>query len=76
MGWIGNLEQLEYTLRIVGADQDPKDGKFLIYNEPVCFGLDGDVVVGQETSYSINGEKANLAGLMNSTSYGIKITVI
>lgn len=80
MGWIGVNSQMMYALRVVGADRD-EDGRFLIYGDmPVNFlGLGGDnaeVVVSDAVEYSVNGKRACLAGLMNSTSYGSKVTVI
>lgn len=77
MGWIGTNKQLQHTLNVVGADKD-QEGRFLIYNsELVSFlGLGEEYVIDDDTSYSVNGKKLNLAHLMASTSYGLSITVI
>ena len=77
MGWIGPTHQLLYTLKIMGADQD-EDGNFLIYNsEPVSFlGLGEEIVVDDDCCYSVDGQKASLAGAMASTSYGSQVNVI
>lgn len=80
MGWIGIKRQVMYALRIAKADRD-EDGRFLIYGDTPCFflGMDGDdaeVVVSDRVEYSVNGERASLAGLLSSTSYGSKVHVI
>ncbi len=73
MGWMGKSEQVEHALGVVGADRD-ENGKFLIYTAPVAsfLGLGEELVVGQDTEYSVGGHRNNLAALMNSTSYGIR----
>jgi hypothetical protein len=77
MGWIGRCDQITYTLGIVGADKD-EDGRFLLYNAPVTsfLGMGEECVVPDETSYLVGGNKCSLAGLLNSTSYGLNVTVI
>ena len=77
MGWIGNARQLTYTLDCMGADRD-EEGKFKIYNSaPVSFmGCGEEMVVDDDCCYSVNGKKASLAGALNSTSYGLQVTVI
>ena len=72
MGWFGSNKQILYALDIVGADKDA-EGNFLIVGAPVFSGLDPDeVVIPDETDYLKNGKRASLAGLMNSTSYGVR----
>ena len=77
MGWIGNSNELSYTLQVMGADKD-ETGRFKIYNSaPVSFmGCDDETVVDDDCCYSVNGKKASLAGALNSTSYGLKVKVI
>ena len=74
-GWIGEEEQLLYVLGLAGADRDG-DGKFLVYGEPPIKGLTGEVVIGPRCEYSVQGKRANLVGLLSTTSYGTTITVI
>ena len=77
MGWIGTASQLRHALDVVGADQDT-DGKFKIYGEQVVsfMGLGDELVVSDHIQYSINGQRASLAGLLATTSYGSQVTVI
>jgi hypothetical protein len=64
------------VLRTVSADADD-EGRFLIYGEPVIRGLDGDMAVPATAEYSVDGRRANLAALLNSTSYGVRdVTVV
>jgi hypothetical protein len=79
-GWIGTMSQLAHVLRTYGADQD-EEGKFKIFTQaPATFlGLDGpdaEVVVPCDCECEIRGQRCNVAGLLYSTSYGMKITVI
>ena len=76
MGWFGLERQLRYALSVVGADKD-EQGRYLIYNKPVTVGIDeSEVVVHDETSYSVNGKRRNLARLINSNSFGVAVNVI
>lgn len=75
LGWIGEPEQLLYVLGLAGADRD-EEGMFLIYGEPVVHGLTGESLVSAGCEYSVRGNRANLAALLSSTSYGLRITVI
>lgn len=71
-GWFGDRRMVLYSLGVVGADRDP-EGSFLIAEKPVAQGLDPDeVVVPEETVYFVRGKRLSLAGLMNSTSYGLR----
>jgi hypothetical protein len=75
-GWFGLLENVLYVLSIMKADVDEK-GAYLIYEAPVVQGLDpSEAVVPGESEYSVGGKRMNLAGALNSTSYGLKVTVI
>jgi hypothetical protein len=75
-GWIGPMDNLLYVLAMFHADKD-ESGAFLIYGKPIAVGLGGDeAVVPGETEYSVQGKRANLAGALNSTSYGLKVAVI
>ena len=76
-GWIGTTDNVLYVLRTIGADQDT-DGKFLIYGKPPAsfLGIGEETLVSEETKYSVNGIKYSLSGLLNSTSYGLKVNVI
>ena len=74
-GWIGDPEQLLYVLGLAGADKD-EAGNFLIHGEPVFTGLTGEALVPAGAEYSVQGRRANLAALLSSTSYGLRITVI
>ena len=76
LGWLGKPDQVLYVLGTVKADRD-EEGNFLIYGEPVVSGLDGDLLIPHRTEYSVDGDRANLAALMNDTSYGCRnVTVI
>ena len=68
-------EQVEYVLGLAGADKD-SEGKFLIYGEPVVFGLTGDCVVPAGAEYAVGGKRVNLAAVLRSTSYGVSVMVI
>lgn len=74
-GWIGSPEELEYVLQSACADRDAV-GRFLLYEEPVIRGLDGDIVVPPGTEFSASGERRNLATLLAGTSYGLSIVVL
>lgn len=74
-GWMGEESQLLHTLRTFGADVD-EEGKFLIYDKPVIKGLDGSVVVHQNTKCTIKGQPTSVAHLLHQTSYGVKVVVI
>lgn len=79
-GWIGTARELRYALETFGADKTP-DGKFIITGElPATFlGLDtedAETVVSERVMCLINGKPVSVASLLQSTSYGLKITVI
>jgi len=74
-GWIGSAEAVEQVLFEQQADRD-EEGRFLIYGKGVVCGLDGDLVVPEETEYSVDGERANLASLLAGTSHGTSVTVL
>ena len=78
MGWIGSTHQVEYALKVVNADRD-ENGKFMIFGEqpPVTFmGMGDEMAIGDDLSYSCDGQRMSLAGLMRSTSYGVGVNVI
>jgi hypothetical protein len=64
-----------YVLGLAGADRD-EAGNFLIYGEPVFHGLTGEALVPAAAEYAVQGQRANLAALLSSTSYGHSVTVI
>lgn len=71
-GWFGDRRMVLHSLNVVGADKDA-EGRFLIAEKPVFRGIDPDeVVVPEETVYFVRGKRLSLAGLMNSTSYGLR----
>jgi len=79
-GWMGTLHLMKYALSVVGADQD-KDGKYIVSGGIVTFlGMTDDqaeVVIDETATYYRNGQPCSIAGLLNSTSYGVRnITVI
>jgi hypothetical protein len=74
-GWLGEPDHVLYVLGTVKADRD-EEGNFLIYGEPLFTGLDGGMLVPSSTEYSVDGNRANLAALLSSTSYGCRIIVI
>ena len=73
-GWFGVLRQLLWTLEVVGADRD-EHGNFLVRGTIASFmGMTSentDVVVGADAQYCKGDQWAGLAGLLNSTSYGL-----
>ena len=74
-GWMGQMDNLLYVLAMFHADKC-EDGAFKIYEKAIAVGLGGDeVVVPAETEYSVEGRRMNLAGALNSTSYGLKVAV-
>jgi|GEM_PF-4804648 hypothetical protein len=75
MGWFGRKDHMIHALRTMGADTD-EDGRYLVKGHVVS-GLGGEeMVIGNDAQYRMNGQWCGLVGLMNSTSYGIKIHVI
>jgi hypothetical protein len=71
-GWFGLVREVKHALATVNADRN-KAGEFLITGAPVIVGLDADeVVVPAEACYLVGGKPCSLAGLMNSTSYGVR----
>ncbi|QDV81033.1 hypothetical protein [Botrimarina mediterranea] len=74
-GWIGSPEELDHVLHTACDDRDD-EGRFLLYEEAVIRGLDGDIVVPSATEISVAGERCNLATLLGGTSYGVPITVL
>lgn len=74
-GWMGEEDELIETLRVLGAETT-EDGGFKVFNQPVCRGLDGSVVVHQLTECLIKGEKRNVAGLMKQTGRGVLVIVM
>ena len=75
-GWFGTTRHLLHALATVHADRDA-EGHFLIVNQPVVVGLGGDeAVVHADCSYLCGGQPQSLAGLMNATSYGMKVAVL
>lgn len=73
-GWIGDLEQLEYYLSVVGADKDD-EGKFKIWGQ-VTIGIGGrEAVVHGNAEYAVNDHRCNLAAGLRSTSYGLGVKV-
>ena len=77
MGWLGKSCEVFEALKLANADADI-DGKFLIYNSmPKSFlGLGDELIISDESKYSVNSKMYNLAQLMNSTNTGIKVNVI
>lgn len=79
-GWMGRVGQVLHTLRVYGADQD-EEGKFLVSSGGVSTfmgmqGEDADCVVSASALYRKDGQWCSLAQALNSTSYGLKVTVI
>ena len=77
MGWIGYIDKVQHVLSTIGADKD-QEGKFLIYGKPpVTFlGIGEEMLISDQTEYSVKKQRFGLAVLMNSTSYGLKVNVI
>lgn len=76
-GWVGDIQNVLHALRTVGADTDAESGEFLLYGAAPAVGLDGtEAVIPPECQYSIDGRRCSLSGLMASTSYGVRVTVI
>jgi len=75
-GWFGPLESLYYALSVVGCDRDA-EGRYCVRGT-IALGLGGqEVVVGADADYYVGGQPRGLAGLLNSTSYGLRnVTVI
>lgn len=75
-GWFGSRHELLATLAAAGADRN-EEGNFLIFGEPIAAGLDPDeVVVPPRARYRANGQEHSLADLLNSTTYGVAVTII
>lgn len=76
-GWIGNVDQVLYTLGIMGADKD-ENGQFLVYGEaPISFmGAGQEMVISAKCEYSVKGQRVSLVGALCGTSYGQAVTVI
>ena len=74
-GWAGEERELLHALETFGVDKDD-EGRFLIYQEPVVKGIDGTVVVHQNTMCKIDGKPARVAHLLSQTSYGTGVVVI
>lgn len=76
-GWMGDAQHLLHALDVAGADKD-EEGNFLIEGRVASFmGAGEELVVPDNARYFVDGKPANLAGLMNSTSYGLRnVTVI
>lgn len=75
-GWFGLRCHLLFALSTVNADRD-EDSKYLIFAEPIVVGLDPDeVLVPSQAMYSVDGRAHSVANLLNSTSYGMAVTVI
>lgn len=73
-GWIGDIEQVENYLAVVGADRDCDD-KFKIWGQ-ITVGLGGrDAVVHGNAEYEVDGHRCNLAAGLRSTSYGVGVKV-
>jgi len=75
MAWLGDPRDALDTLASVGADRD-EDGRFLITGKPVVHGLDGDLLIPDETNYLLGGNAASFAGLMHSTGRGVNVVAI
>jgi hypothetical protein len=76
MGWIGHREQLLHTLGVFGCDRDP-EGNFLVSGQIVSFlGLGKEFVVGDDAVAYVGGKPVSIAGMLGSTSYGMKVRVI
>lgn len=74
LGWIGDPHQVVYVLGVVGADRDDQ-GNFMIFGEPIVFGIDGDCVIPEGSEYTVGGKRCKLAALLADTSYGHKVQV-
>lgn len=75
-GWLGPTDRMLHALRLAGADCD-EEGRFLVRGTIADFlGAGDEVAVGEDASYLCRGERCSLAGLLNSTSYGTRVTVI
>jgi len=79
MGWIGTDSELMSALSVIGADVD-EEGKVLIGGPEGCvvsfLGIGDEFVVSDEAVYFSKGQPCSLVGLLNSTSYGLKVAVI
>lgn len=76
MGWFGTTHLFFHTMRTYGADFDEK-GNLKVYGDPPCFGLGGEeVLISDSVEVSINGHRQPAAGLLNSTSYGLRNVVV
>ena len=77
MGWIGAKPELMNALRVINADKDD-EGDFLIGSGKVVsfLGAGEEFVVDDDAVYFVEGRQCALAGLLNSTSYGVGVTVI
>ena len=75
-GWFGLRRHLLFALSTVNADRD-EDSNYLILGEPIVVGLDPDeVLVPSSAMYTADGRACSVAALLNSTSYGMAVTVI
>lgn len=79
-GWIGQQGQVTHYLSVIGADRD-EQGRFIIVNGGAYtfLGLVGDreeILIDGNACYLINGQPANLAAGLATTSYGMKVQVI
>jgi hypothetical protein len=75
-GWFGLRRHLLFVLSTINADRD-EDGNYLIFGDPIAVGLDPDeVVVPAGAMYMVDGRAYSVPALLNSTSYGMAVTVI
>jgi hypothetical protein len=72
-GWFGSKEAISHALGIVGADRE-EDGAYRITGR-IFVGLDGDIVLGDDACFFVEGERRQLAALMRTTSQGLGVAV-
>ena len=72
-GWFGSESALLCALGIVECD---RDGDRYCVSGTIVKGMDGDIVVGADARYYLDGEPRNLAALLRGTSQGLAVVVL
>jgi len=75
MGWFGPRAQLDYALRLAGADRD-EEGRLLV-SGTIALGIGGEeIAVADDARFYCDGRPRSIPALLNATSYGLRDVMV
>ncbi len=76
MGWIGDINQMTYALKLMGGDTDEDDNLVVSGGIALFMGIGPEVAVSDDAMYYVDGKPSSIVGAMSLTSYGSQVHVI